>query len=171
MTTAEASFYDSAAGKIVVDERGTAEEMALAIAHAAHHARSAEAGSRANGERETRADSVAKMIAEEAAAVVATIETKRDLEASGKTVLSQNPLEREYDEAYRRAVAWLRQSTASPSASELDAAGKAAARAAVHKGFATGNVVSAATARTLADYYARAWARSQPSLPREGVQP
>src|SRR5688572_28892782 len=79
MTNAEASFYDSAAGKIVVDERGTAEEMALAIAHAAHHARSDEAGSRAEVERETRADSVAEMIAEEAAAVVATIETKRDL--------------------------------------------------------------------------------------------
>ncbi|MGH7806256.1 MAG: hypothetical protein ACREQJ_18050 [Candidatus Binatia bacterium] len=171
ITNAGASFYDSGAGKIVVDEGATAEELALAVVHAAHHARSDKDGSRAKVERETRARYVEKMLAEEAAAVAAAIETKRDLQANGKTVLFRNPLEREYDEAYRRAVARLRQSTASPGVGDLEAAAKAAARAAVHRGFVTGKVVSATTARTVPDYYARTWARSHPSQQRGGVQP
>jgi hypothetical protein len=164
-----ASFYASETGKIDIGGAQSAEDMALALAHEVIHAKYDKEGQRANISIDTRADYVGKMVEEEAAGVVGSIEVKRDLQAAGRTVTATSPLEAEYAAAYKKALDELKESKPSANSAALDAAGKAAGLEAVRNGFKTGKVVTADTNERYPDYCGKAWDKEHTA--RKGEAP
>ena len=144
-------------GKITLGPPYDAEDIALTLAHEGNHARADKEGRSADVKKDTRADYVRKMVEEEAIGTVASIEVKNALEKKGKTITATFPLEKEYDDAYKKAVDALKKAKPGASEAELDAAGKKAGLAAVKKGFETGKVVTGNTHEKYPDYYGKDW--------------
>ena len=156
----------------MVDGDRSVEEIALAVAHAAHHAKSEQSGAAANVDRDARAEYVDKMLEEEAGAVAAAIELKEELEADGRTIAVRVPLEAEYEAAFGAATARLRESKRSMSDEERVSAGRAAAREAVRRAIAEGEVAVIGTVEAPRSYYGRAWdARRRARGSRDGDAP
>jgi hypothetical protein len=167
--TGGAPFYDSgAADRIVLDGAQNTAEMALALVHAVNHAKYAKEGKGAKINSDSRGEYVRKMLEEEGVATIASIEMKQDLQAAGKAITARCALEAEYRAAYEKAVDGLKKSKASASPAELDAAGKAAARAAVRDAFATGKVVTADTGERYPEYYGTVWDRAHSATTKQG---
>ena len=121
-----------------MDGDRSVEEIALAVAHAAHHLKSERSDSAPTFERDGRTEYVEKMLDEEAEAIVAAIELKRELEAGGTKIAAPVPLELEYEAA-------------------LAYAGRIAARDAVRRALSTGKVAVAGRTESPRSYYERAW--------------
>jgi len=134
-------YYHPGLRKIILDAN-TAELIALKLAHEANHAKAAAEGKTPDVNRETRDNYVKKMLKEEIVGTVGPIELKRALAKKGKTITATFPLEKEYNEAYKKAVDALKKSKPGATEAELDAAGKKAGYEAVKKGFETGKVVT-----------------------------
>ncbi len=129
-------------GKITLGPPFNAEDLALTLAHEVNHARAFKAGTGADINKDTRADYVRKEVEEEVVGTVASIEVKNALVKKGIKVKATFPLEKEYNAAYKKAVAALKKSKPDATEAELDAAGKKAGFDAVKKGFETGKVVA-----------------------------
>jgi hypothetical protein len=178
----DGSFHNK--GTVTLGPPFDAEEMALTIAHEANHAKYFKEGRNADITKDTRDDYVRKKIEEEVVGTVASIEVKNSLVKKGVAIAATFPLEKEYNDAYKKAVEDLKKSKPDATEAELDAAGKKAGYEAVKKGFETGKVVasvkqcssSGATCTTAAEcpsgescvknsypvYYGNTWDRAHP---------
>jgi hypothetical protein len=157
------SFWDGT--KTVIDRTGTDENAALTVVHEINHAKATLEGTGADINTDTRAGYVDKMLKEEVQGTIDSIKTKNELVAGGNAITATFPLEKEYNDAYKKAVDDAKAADPKATDAALKTAGEKAGSDAVMKGFKDGSVVTSNTHEKYPDYYGKSWDGVHPTPP------
>lgn len=149
------SYWDG--NKIVIDRSQDPQEAALTLVHEVNHAKATKEGTGADINKDTRGDYVQKMLDEEVTGTVDSIKAKNELVANGKNVTASFPLEKEYNDAYKKAVDEAKKKDPKATEEQLRAIGEKAGYDAVMDGFKTGKVVTSTNGQPYPEYYGAAW--------------
>ena len=155
------SYYSASNNSMVIDSNHAAARAALAFVHEMNHARYRHEGLTADIKSLGRQEYIRKMVEEETEGVVKSIEGKIELEGTTIDVSKTSyPLEKEYREAYKKAVDAAKAKNPELSAEELKKLGRKAGKERVIKGFMDGEVRTSNTKESYPDYYGKAWDRA-----------
>lgn len=154
------SYFDPDGNTMVIDQHERPATAALTFVHEMNHARYHHEGKTADLSDETlpRKEYVRRMVEEEAEGTVKSIEAKVELEGTAIDVSKASfPLEGQYRRAFAAAVRAAKKKDPATADDALKAAGRAAGKDRVTKGFMRGEVLTSNTSETYPRYYGKAW--------------
>ncbi|GIU82510.1 MAG: type VI secretion system tip protein VgrG [Acidobacteria bacterium] len=157
----QGSSFDHSTNTMNLDPSQSPTNSALTFVHEMNHAEVSHEHRSGDVQNQTREEYVNTMLQEEVDGTVASIEAKRELQASGTDVSGASfPLESEYNQAYSNAVEEARRQNPNLTDEEADAIGRAAGRARVLQGFQNGEVVTSTNGQNYPNYYGQIWDRA-----------
>jgi hypothetical protein len=152
------SEYSNGSNSMIIDSDESAAEAALTVVHEMYHATTYHEGKWADATKLAREDYIKAEIEEESEGTVRSIELKVELEGTKIDVSKATfPLEQQYRKAYKEAVDALKSKDPKATDAALKAAGRAAGKARVVKGFNDGEVVASTSKETYPEFYGKRW--------------